>query len=310
MFKTLAKFIKLTFKINPLFYLISFLQAILNVSKMFIGVYAVKWIIDLVLTASYEQTVRLAITVVLIQIGLLFLTKLLDQVLRVVRFELRYDLNRYVTSRVMRLEYEKLEDPYFLDLRERAKFAIDNQGVTWMLLEYMTTFTSSIISILSLGLILFFFDWIMIVVLLGALVFHVLIFNMSNKFQLTLTNNMIPINRRFGYYLSTLLNVENQKDYRFTNLNKLVHEKTSEFTNESIGMIEDISMGMSKFSYASDVINYAVMGFSYIYIAIKTLANIIPISDFILYTGTTIQLGEQLASVVGDRKSTRLTPVT
>src|SRR5690606_9775714 len=119
MFKTLAKFIKLTFKINPLFYLISFLQAILNVSKMFIGVYAVKWIIDLVLTASYEQTVRLAITVVLIQIGLLFLTKTLEQVLRVVRFELRYDLNRYVTGRVMRLEYEKLEDPYFLDLRER-----------------------------------------------------------------------------------------------------------------------------------------------------------------------------------------------
>ncbi|HLT00025.1 MAG TPA: ABC transporter ATP-binding protein [Acholeplasma sp.] len=299
MFKTLAKFIKLTFKINPLFYLISFLQAILNVSKMFIGVYAVKWIIDLVLTASYEQTVRLAITVVLIQIGLLFLTKLLDQVLRVVRFELRYDLNRYVTSRVMRLEYEKLEDPYFLDLRERAKFAIDNQGVTWMLLEYMTTFTSSIISILSLGLILFFFDWIMIVVLLGALVLHVLIFNMSNKFQLTLTNNMIPINRRFGYYLSTLLNVENQKDYRFTNLNKLVHEKTSEFTNETVGLIEDIQMGMSRFSFASDVINYAVMGFSYIYIAIKTLANIIPISDFILYTGTTVQLGEQLASVVG-----------
>src|SRR5690606_36819255 len=112
-----------------------------------------------------------------------------------------------------------------------------NQGVTWLLLEYMTTFTSSIMSIISLGLILFLFDWIMIVVLFAALALHILIFNMSNKFQLTLTNTMIPINRRFGYYLNTLLNVENLQDYRFTNLNKLVHEKTSESTNETVGMI-------------------------------------------------------------------------
>ncbi|MBN3490023.1 ABC transporter ATP-binding protein [Acholeplasma equirhinis] len=300
MFKTLAKFIVLTFKKKPSFYFLSVLQALIGAARLYIGVYAVKWVIDLVATSQFEEVFRFSLIVVAIQFAMTIVTKVLDQVIRVTTFNLRYLLNQHVTARIMKFEYEKLEDPFYLDLRERAKFAIDNQGVIYQLLNYVTIFISSFISIATLGLVLFMFDAWMIVALLVALILHIVIYNMSNSFQITLTETMMPINRKAGYYLNSLLNVENQKDFRFTNMNKLIHHKTSGFINETTSHISKISLGMSKYEFASDVVNNVLMGFTYIYIAMKAVAKLIPISDFILYTGTTIQLSEQLATVVGN----------
>lgn len=300
MLKTLKKFIVLTFKLKPSFYLVSIFSALLNASRLLIGVYAIKFIIDSVIINQIETSLYIALTVVIAQTLIYFLTKWLEQVNRVISADLRFTINRYIVSRIMQFEYEKLEDPYYLDLRERAKFAADNQGVAQQLLFYVTTFISSAISIVSLGFVLLVFDYWIIVALLIAFALHVIIFTWSTSFQVALTNSLIPINRKAGYYLNTLLEIGNAKDYRFSNMNRLIHEKTSVFINSSVEGLYKNFIGMTKFGFASDVVNYLQMGFTYIYIAMKAIAGIIPLSEFILYTSTAISLSTQLAEVVGN----------
>src|SRR5690606_14595152 len=129
---------------------------------------------------------------------------------------------------------------------------------------------------------------------------HIIIFTWSTSFQVSLTNSLMPINRKAGYYLNTLLEATNAKDYRFSNMNRLIHGKTSVFINSSVEGLYKNAIGMTKFGFASDVVNYIQMGFTYIYIAAKAIAGIIPLSEFILYTSTTISLSNQLSEVVGN----------
>src|SRR5690606_20120068 len=196
-------------KLKPIFYLFSIFSAILNAAKLLIGVYAIKLIIDSVMSNQIETSLYLAFFVVFIQTIIYFLTKYLDEVNRVISADLRFSLNRHIVSRIMQFEYEKLEDPYYLDLRERAKFAADNQGVAWQLLSLLAQFITIMTTLIGLGIVLWMFDFWLVVALVVILIINIVIFALSNKYQIAVTNHLIPINRKFGYYLNTLLSGEN-----------------------------------------------------------------------------------------------------
>lgn len=298
MIQTLTKFIKLTFKLKPSFYLFTVLSSLTQTARMLLGVFSVKIMIDALIENDLEKVLYVALSIVLIQTALYVLTKIFDQVNRVKSMDLRLSINRYTVERIMKFEYAYLEDPYYLDLRERAKFASDNQSVAQQLLFYITQFISSGISIVSLGTLLFLFDFWLIAILAVAFVFHVVIFNISNNYQIAFTNQIIPVNRKFGYYLRTLLEVENAKDYRFTNMNKLIHKKTSAFSNEAMEGIKKIQLGLTKYSYLSDIVNYIQTALTYMIVATKAILNLIPLSDFILYTSTAIQLSRELTTTI------------
>ena len=298
MIQTLIKFIKLTFKLKPSFYLFTVLSSLTQTARMLLGVFSVKIMIDALIENNLEKVLYVALSIVLIQTLLYIFTKVFDQVNRVKSMDLRLAINRYTVERIMKFEYAYLEDPYYLDLRERAKFASDNQSVAQQLLFYITQFISSAISIVSLGTLLFLFDFWLIAILGVAFVFHVVIFNVSNNYQIAFTNQIIPVNRKFGYYLRTLLEVENAKDYRFTNMNKLIHKKTSAFSNEAMEGIKKIQLGLTKYSYLSDIVNYIQTALTYMIVATKAILNSIPLSDFILYTSTAIQLSRELTTTI------------
>lgn len=299
MFKTLTKFISLTFKLRPVFYLLSLFEALIQTSRLVFGLYATKLIIDSVMASQFEQTLWIAGALVLLQLLLNLLSKAFDQLRHTERNELVHRINQLIAESIMKFQYDKLEDPYYLDLRERAKFAYDNQGVAWQLLSLVTRFISIAISLASLGVVLFMFDIWLVVALGVVLILNFISFSLSNRTQISLTNQMIPVNRKFGYYLNTLLSPENAKDYRFSNMDELIHEKASAFTYEATGWIKNLFFTQGMFSWANDVINYLLMGFTYIYIAVKTIAGEVLLSDFIFYTGTVLSVSNELVNLVG-----------
>lgn len=299
MFKTLTKFISLTFKLRPVFYLLSLFEALIQTSRLVFGLYATKLIIDSVMASQFEQTLWIAGALVLLQLLLNLLSKAFDQLRHTERNELVHKINQLIAESIMKFQYDKLEDPYYLDLRERAKFAYDNQGVAWQLLYLVTRFISIAISLASLGVVLFMFDIWLVVALGVVLILNFISFSLSNRTQISLTNQMIPVNRKFGYYLNTLLSPENAKDYRFSNMDELIHEKASAFTYEATGWIKNLFFMQGMFSWVNDVINYLLMGFTYIYIAVKTIAGEVLLSDFIFYTGTVLSVSNELVNLVG-----------
>lgn len=299
MFKTLTKFISLTFKLRPVFYLLSLFEALIQTSRLVFGLYATKLIIDSVMASQFEQTLWIAGALVLLQLLLNLLSKAFDQLRHTERNELVHRINQLIAESIMKFQYDKLEDPYYLDLRERAKFAYDNQGVAWQLLSLVTRFISIAISLASLGVVLFMFDIWLVVALGVVLILNFISFSLSNRTQISLTNQMIPVNRKFGYYLNTLLSPENAKDYRFSNMDELIHEKASAFTYEATGWIKNLFFTQGMFSWVNDVINYLLMGFTYIYIAVKTIAGEVLLSDFIFYTGTVLSVSNELVNLVG-----------
>ncbi len=299
MLKILIKYFSITFKLRPVFYFLSFIDAIFSTARLVFGLYATKLIIDSVAAGDYTNSLIIAGILVASQILIHFMINGMALLKRLEQNYLVARLNRLIADTVMSFEYEKLEDPYYLDLKERAKFANDNQGVAWELLNLFAQLITILTTLIGLGIVLWMFDFWLVVALLVTLILNIVIFSLSNKYQIAVTNQMIPINRKFGYYLSTLLDGENAKDYRFSKMNDLLHHKTSKFTYESVSWIKKIFMAMGLFSWFTDVVNYTLMGFTYIYIAIKTLSGVVIISDFIFYTGTVLNVSNQLVALVG-----------
>lgn len=298
MLKVLTKFFAITFKLRPIFYFVSLFDALISTVRLVFGLYATKMIIDSVLVGNYTESLWIAGILVAVQMLLYFLLKVMDRLRNTETQSLLIRLNRLISDSVMYFEYEKLEDPYYLDLKERAKFANDNQGVAWQLLSLIAQFITIMTTLIGLGIVLWMFDYWLVVALAVILILNIVIFSLSNKYQIAVTNHLIPINRKFGYYLNTLLSGENAKDYRFSKMNDLLHHKTSKFTHESVSWIKKIFLAMGMFSWFTDIVNYILMGFTYIYIAIKTLAGTVLISDFIFYTGTVLNVSQQLVRLV------------
>jgi len=298
MLKVLTKFFAITFKLRPIFYFVSLFDALISTVRLVFGLYATKMIIDSVLVGNYTESLWIAGILVAVQLSLYFLSKVMDRLRNTETQSLIVRLNRLISDSVMYFEYEKLEDPYYLDLKERAKFANDNQGVAWQLLSLLAQFITIMTTLIGLGIVLWMFDYWLVIALGVILILNIVIFSLSNKYQIAVTNHMIPINRKFGYYLNTLLSGENAKDYRFSKMNDLLHHKTSKFTHESVSWIKKIFIAMGVFSWFTDIVNYILMGFTYIYIAIKTLAGTVIISDFIFYTGTVLNVSQQLVRLV------------
>ncbi|VEU79966.1 ABC transporter ATP-binding protein [Haploplasma axanthum] len=298
MLKTLSKFVKITFKAYPKYYLVIMFNALVNLFTMLTNIYGIKFILESLEYKNYEQTLVIAGILVLINVLKNLLDRLLIRINKVSRMKMTLRLDHLMAYKLMNTKYENLESTYYLDLKQRAKFANDNQGALFQLLEVFTVLISGLTNITSLFIIVITFDKIFIAVILVGAIINVLIVLASLKSQLKFYNEIIPINRKFGYYIGELLSYKNAKEYRFSKMNKLLEKRESEFINETDKYFVKFNLKSNLYMWALDVINYLQSGLTYGYIAYKSIINSLSIGTFSLYTTTVMNLTKEISKLI------------
>ena len=79
------------------------------------------------------------------------------------------------SEKVMSVDYKYLEDPKYLDIKERATFAVNNFGALDVLLNSAVSFTSAILTLGTVVGIMFSFSPIYMLISLGIAFFTVLV---------------------------------------------------------------------------------------------------------------------------------------
>lgn len=218
-----------------------------------------------------------------------FLKNVADREMDVRNKSLENKFAQEVSRKAMELSYEKLEDPKILDLKERALFPITNYGITYMLLNSASGFlTALLIMIGTIGIIVQFSFLLGIV----STVLSIVIVFVDRKMNVYLQNfsqDIIPINRKYGYYSDLMFNPTYHKEIRLYNMSDLIITVSEGYINAVFDRMQSMYEEQAKTASVRIFTQTLIRFITYSYAAVRVLG-----SQF----GPVINIG-QFAVIVG-----------
>ncbi len=176
-------------------------------------------------------------------------------------------------SKVMRLDYAKLEDTEVLDLKERALFPIVSYGGIYALWEVFTDLLAALVTLLGVLTILLLFSYWFVLALLVLAVVNLVLLRQFTLVMQEVQQTIIPINRRYGYYVNIATNQDFQKEFRIYGMNEILERKIDYFTLEMSSWLKNIYVAQAKAESKVAVINGLTRFITYGYAAVRVLTS-------------------------------------
>lgn len=272
--KQIGLFIKLCWKTSPVYILILVLNSFATAAQTLLNIYFLKRLVDELCGNKiiYDLAVW-TICLILTNVGIPWFKNLLGRYLNMKKTYVDNAMRMAMSKKIMNLEYSYLEDPHYLDLKERAVFAITNQNAIEKMIDSVANIATHFITAVGLLVMLASLGWVMIVAFVVALTLSMLSLKYMSKTMVHVMNEIIPINRKFGYYADLMTEKQYQKDIRMYDMSQMIANRSREYLSQTCDIF-------SKFYAAQGVSNglvYGVAGglsaFAYTYLGIRTISE-------------------------------------
>lgn len=210
-------------------------------------------------------------------------------------------IHEIMAEKIMAVDYQYLEDPYYLDLKERALFACTNQSALVNIINAFSKTVSNIFTLIGLVVIMFTLSYVLVLVLFIGIICVMLIDHLFKKYQVRFFENLLPINRKYGYYLQQTFNFSLSKEMRLDQMSPIFLDKVKRFNkqiNDEFGAFfkkAGLVTGIFKF------INYIQIGLVYLYVGFRVFSASwgakISIGDFTMYTTSALSFSQAFSDL-------------
>ena len=297
-FKIAYNIIKFTNNISKTFYLVIFAQAIIRTGKILIGVYGLKLIIDGLISNDYNTSIRMILIVLGSELLFNFLEKKLVSLLEIKKQEIMQQVYQTINFKLMNIDYQHLEDPYYLDLSERSKYAINQFDALDNLFTSFADITYYTLVISSMFAVLITFNPLILLIIFATLLLYTINSRFSSKQQVLLSQKLGPINRKFNYYQVIVSDVTSAKDFSVYPLSDLMFDKYSSFLKETNKVW--INFYLKNAFYRSIFVIISVMQIIAIYslVGLQSIALSVGVSIFVFLIAAATKTSESLSGLV------------
>ncbi|MFA6936321.1 MAG: ABC transporter ATP-binding protein [Bacilli bacterium] len=299
------RFIKISFKEDKAYFFAIIFQSIYSMGLTLFNVYSLKLILDSVVAKSYQDSLIIGLFVVIVNLVLNFLSKLSIRLVDVGRIRLAKKLNLVIGKKLMAIPYSYLEDPYYLDLKERAKFASENQGAVSQFLRFFTNLLQYSFTLISLAIVIITFDFWIMLILVVAVILNLLINVNSMKFMVKFFQELIPINRRFTYLLALIYETKYSKDSRLYSIGSLMVDRFTSFKNKTCQYFKKLHLQLNKYESLNSIVNYIQIFLVYLIIAINSFNEKLGAGNFTFYITSAITFSKVMNDLVNSIVSLR-----
>ena len=308
--KQLVHFFKLAWSVSPAYILVMLFNSAISGGKLILNVILPKLLID-------ELTGDKDIKMIIIFGGLIVLNnclmKLIENILsRYLDVKKEYLSNMMVEimgEKIMNLEYSYLEDPYYLDLKERAIFAITNQNAIESTITGASQCLTQAVTLIGLVAIMATLGPVLIVAIVLGTALMLLCYSVMMKKMQNVMQSIIPINRRFGYYFNLTMEAKAQKEIRLYGMEPMITDTVKKDNELTCDMMSSAYGKMGAGIGMMAVVSEAVSVFSYIYVGIRTLSDKfgrqLSLGDLTMYVTSAInfstsieKFGEQIVGLL------------
>jgi ABC-type multidrug transport system fused ATPase/permease subunit len=297
--KAMMHFIKLAWKTAPDYMLVMVFQSILNAGRMILNVYLPKLLIDELTGGKDVKMIILYVGLVIFNIvGMQLVNNIINRYVYVKREKVALYMRRAMSKKIMNIEYSYIEDPYYLDLKERAVFAINNQGAIENTIRSVANVLTSMITLIGLLVIMATLGPVLIIALFVGLAMMLGFYGLISKTMIWFQQNLIPVNRRYGYYFNLSMGKEAQKEIRLYGMEPMI-TKTINDVNHDICSTFGKMMGKVGVSTGlMQVVSVLIAAFSYVYVGIRTVSDkfgrILSLGDLTMYVTSAISFASSM----------------
>lgn len=147
--------------------------------------------------------------------------------------KMRDGVDTALAQKIVHLPYHYLEDPETLDLYERARFAMQNQSIIENMVSVFAKVVRQAVTLAGLLAVLLQLSWVLVALLLATVGLLLGIQGLFSRYERSFYAQIVPINRRYGYYFGQAMEKLPQKDFRLYGLGRLMTDKAVQY-NEKV----------------------------------------------------------------------------
>lgn len=308
-FKKIKMFFALSWKISPSYIFILIGNTIISSFQIFLNIILPKYLIDeLVGACEIKRLILFGGLIVLSNLLFAFLEKTVKRLLDIKSIYVREKMNQTMAQKIMNVEFAHLEDPYYLDLKERSIFALNNMSAMENLINNITIFFKSILTIIGLLAIMFTLSWILVLMLAISIVITLLLYKSFMKYQAEFFQELIPVNRKYGYYVNLTYTDTLQKDIRMFDMNKMLIDRITFYNMEIYKWDSVFSKRQGKYLGMNSIINDLQAAIAYGYVGLRVITDKLGpkiglgsftmyVSSAINFTKSSIELGNSITRI-------------
>lgn len=244
-----------------------------------------KIIIDSITSGFSYKSIIAIISIILIKFVSTSVIKLLENKLLFIGTELNQKFETKILKKLMTVDYETLENPQILDMKDEALEGISmNEGSSISIYnEKFIEIISSIISIFGVAYIITKISAIYLIVLIIILTLDFAIEKIIADFEMKNWSKWIPINRQFRMVYDLMYNFKNGPDIRMFSAEDFFTRKVNFANKNMYEVMSDEARTVSRYSIFTAVLE-SLKIFVIGYLAIDGLfKKVLSIADFGAY---------------------------
>jgi len=300
--KKLVHFMRLAWSVSPAYMLLLLLQSVAGAAKTLLNVFLPMLLVnELTGEKRPEQLILFAGLIVANNVGMTLLDNILNRFCSVLQTKSSNEMLKLMSEKVMNLEYSYLENPKYLDLKERAIFAINNQGAISQMTAMIFQTLSQALTMTGLIAILATLGPVLIVALIVGTLLMLWIYSGVSKLQMNVMQEIIPINRRYGYYMNLGTEKDAQKDIRLYDMSDMITSRILQFSGDTCDMFEKMQIKTGKALGQMGAVSEGIAAFSYAYVGFRTLSDFfgpkLSLGALTMYVSATINVSNMVLSL-------------
>lgn len=272
--KQIAHFLKLAWKTNPAYIIVVIIKSLLTSSQLILNVVLMKFLVDeLIGNRDVNALIWLGVWLIVVDAGITLLIRLMVRIEEPVKTRFLYEMLGELSKKIMNLEYSYLEDPYYLDLKESAVFAIHNQDSIARLVQEISNVITQFVTVVGLFAIVATLGWVLIAAFVISIGLSLVAVMHMMKSIVGIQKMIIPINRKMSYYLQLMQEKQYQKDVRLYDMADMIADRSIAFTSQCADEFDKTLKAQGTGNGITDTMALALSAFSFAWVGIRTLTT-------------------------------------
>ena len=306
--KKMAMIVRLSWRVCPSYMLLLLASTMIGGAQILAAVVLPRFLLD-ELTGGRDAA-RLAVfagCIVGANLLLDWLTRLAKKGLDVRGEYVNHKMEELLGEKVMNLFYLRLEDPYYLDLKERAAFVFVNQQAMLQLINGAGELLRSGITLLLMMAILLTLSPALLGVLLVLVGVMMILQKHFYIYQKKMFDDVLPVNRRYNYYVNLTTDGELQKDIRLYDMAEMLGNQVVEYNRKIMDTFDFHYKKQGIYLGLYGVINDLQAALAYGYVALRAATGWfgphISLGAFSMYLNAAVQISTGITRF-GDSRET------
>ena len=289
-------FLKLSNDISKAYIPLVTISSIFQAIVPFVNIIMPKYIIDELLGLHrVNMFVLLVVLTVLLNALLNLINKYFDKKVKIANISMVDSFELHVGRHIMNMDFENIEDPKILDLKEKALFPIRTRNILQKMIVDIMTLTQVSISLIILLIMIITLSVWLIAILVALMIAFSFIINKSQKAEFKFNQEATPINRKFIYYFNISSDFSMAKDIRIYNIPPLILKKIEQFNSETYKAFSKFYKLQGRFDGISSIITNIQMIIIYAYMVYKVYISAISIGSFTMYVAAAISFAGNIS---------------